>query len=302
MSLTPEQKALRRTGIGGSEVSAILGESRFASPFDVWLRKTQGWEQASSPDLQRGTFLESGIGRWYADRFNTNVDMNDETIRHARNPIALCTPDMWAPSGFVSNLVAGEVVEQSTSSRLVSIKSPRRGGPEWGDDGSSKVPTEYALQLQWEHMVASSHWDIDDEMHLAALIDGDLCVCVIRADRELQADMLEFATKWWERHVVRGEQPSLDGSSQAKQWLRNKFPQDSGVRRDAVGSEIRLMVELELAEEEKRRAHQRFDDVANQLRLSMMDAYRLDGPNGHVTWKTDARGNKAFRTRWTKEK
>lgn len=287
--LTAEQLEMRKKGLGGSEIAAVLGESRFATPFDVWLAKTQNWRTEETEDMRRGSFLEDGIARWYASRYGIEGQLTEPgTLAHVTRAIALCTPD---------RIVGG------LARRLVSIKAPRRGGDLWGEPGTDHVPPEYLLQLQWEHAICSSHGALADEMHLAALVDGDLAVYITQADRELQAWMLDYAEQWWARHVVGGEQPSLDGSSQAKAWLKSRFPNDGAPPRDAVGSEIALMLRLELADQGIERANREFDDIANQLRLSMGETSRLNASNGYVTWKTDKRGNKAFRTKWTnKEK
>jgi putative phage-type endonuclease len=290
--LTPEQLAMRLTGIGGSEIGAILGESRFSTPFDVWLSKTQGWVQAETEDMRRGTFLEDGIARWYADRFGIAPERLQEcgTIRHKTRPVALCTPD--------------RIVVTPERDRLVSIKVPRRKGEAWGDPGTDNVPPEYLLQMQWEHAIYSSPGlYADDEMHLAALIDGDLAVYITRADRELQAWMLDFAEEWWARHVVGGEHPSMEGSERAKAWLAGRFPKDNGTTRPAEPHEISLMVQLELAEAEAERTASEKEHLGNQLRQSMGETTRIDAPNGYATWKTDKRGHKTLRTKFTnKEK
>lgn len=287
MSLTAEQLEVRRTGIGGSEVAAILGESRFSSPFDVWLSKTQGWVLPETEDMRRGTFLEDGIARWYAQRYGVEGKlMEPGTLRHRGREVALCTPD---------RIVGG------LARRLVSIKCPRRKGDAWGEPGTDAVPPEYVLQLQWEHAVCGTYGTLADEMHLAALIDGDLAVYVVRADLELQEWMLEAAERWWARHVVRGEQPSLEGSSQATAWLRGRF-KDLGEERNATPREVRLMVELEMAEREAERWSGEVESLANEMRLSMGTAARVEAPNGFATWKADKNGKRSFKTRWTKEK
>jgi predicted phage-related endonuclease len=254
----------------------------------VWLSKTQGWVTEVNEDMKRGSFLEDGIARWYCERYGIAERMVEPgTIRHATRPFAICTPDR----------IVGR--------RLLSIKVPRRKTAAWGDPGTDNVPAAYLLQLQWEFAVLDALGDsgLDDEMHLAALLDGELAVYIIRADKELQRDLLNYAEQWWKRHVVGGEQPSMDGSERATAWLKSRFPKDNGKARDAMPHEIRLMVELEMAEQELDRAEQQFDDLANQLRESMGDTWRLDAPNGYVTWKTDKRGVKTFKTKFTnKEK
>lgn len=287
--LTAEQLETRKTGIGGSEIAAVLGESRFASPFDVWLSKTQGWVLEETEDMRRGSFLEDGIGRWYADRFGVAAErfQSSGTIRHKARPVALCTPD--------------RIVVQPERDRLVSIKAPRRGGDLWGEPGTDAVPPEYLLQLQWEHAIYSSAGiRADEEMHLAALVDGDLAVYITRADLELQSWMLDYAEQWWARHVVGGEQPSLDGSSQAKEWLRRKF-KDEGEKRPATPAEVRLCVELQMFEEQAAFYESEAEDRRNALRLSMGAAQEIQAPNGVVRWKADKNGKRSFKPKWNQK-
>lgn len=287
MSLTPEQLEARRKGIGGSEIAAVLGESRFATPFDVWLSKTQGWVQPETEDMRRGTFLEAGIADWYAHRYDLAGQLDERgTITHATQPIAMCTPD---------RIVGG------LARRLVSIKAPRRKSDEWGEPGTDAVPPAYALQLQWEHLVLGSYGALSDEMHLAALLDGDLAVYVIRADVELQKWMLEYAVNWWARHVVTGVAPPMDGSSQAGAWLKSKFPRDAGVKREATAHEVSRMVELEYAERRADDAASEVETLKSELKLSMGDATCITAPCGVVTWKADKNGKRSFKTNWRKE-
>lgn len=287
--LTPEQLEMRKHGIGGSEIAAILGESRFATPFDVWLSKTQGWVQPETEDMKRGTFLEDGIARWYADRFGITEPMHEPgTIQHPRRPIAICTPDRTC--GAVG------------SGRLVSIKVPRRKGESWGEPGTDNVDPGYLLQLQWEWAIcdAIAPGALGEEMHLAALVDGDLCVYVTRADRELQGWLLDTAEEWWARHVVGGEQPSLDGSSQAREWLK-KF-KDKGLSREATPHEVRLCVELQMWEQQAKAAEQEAEDRRNALKLSMGETSEIIAPSGAVRWRVTAKGHRVFKPKWTKEK
>lgn len=289
MSLTPEQIEIRRTGIGGSEIAAVLGESRFASPFDVWLSKTQGWRQEENEDMRRGTFLEGGIADWYAQRFSLVGKLDEHgTIKHATQPLAMCTPD---------RLVRFNIIPER---RILSIKSPRRRSDAWGDEFSDRIPQEYALQLQWEYLVLNSHMKLDAEMHLAALLDGELIVYSIEPDKELQKWMLEYATSWWQRHVVANVAPPLDGSSQAAAWLKSKYPQDAGARRDASPHEIRLMLELEMAERAFDDADSQVELARSHLKMSMGDVARITAPNGSITWKVDKNGKRSFKTNWRK--
>lgn len=285
--LTPEQLELRRTGIGGSEIAALLGEDAFSSPFDVWLSKTQGWVRPSNPDMERGNFLESGIADWYAARTGS-VLVESGTQRHATVPIAFCTPDRF-------ERVSPGIV------RLISIKSPRRGYA-WGKEGTDDVPPGYLLQLQWEHATCSSRgMHLTEDMRLVALVDGDLRVYETKADLEMQAWMLEYAQEWWARHVVGGEQPPLDGSSEANRWLRSKFPRDTAPIRPASMAEDLGMLELRAVEADLERLKAEADTLKLALMQSIGDAGGLESPAGRITYRADKNGKRSFRTTWNEE-
>lgn len=290
--LTEEQLAIRRTGIGGSEIAALVGEDAFSSPFDVWLSKTQGWVRPSNPDMERGSFLEAGIADWYAHRAGF-VLFESGTQKHATIPIAFCTPDRF-------ERVSPGVV------RLLSIKAPRRGDA-WGKAGTDDVPPGYLLQLQWEHAVCASHGfqlepnDLADDMRLVALVDGDLRVYETKADLELQAWLLGYAQQWWARHVVGGEQPSLDGSSEANRWLRSRFPRDTAPIRPATMAEDLGMLELRAVESKLARLEGKAETLKLELIQSIGNAGGLESPAGRIMYRADKNGKRSFRTTWAKE-
>jgi len=267
------------TGMGGSEIAAVLGESVFASPFDVYLSKPPHcWRKEETEDMRRGSFLEPGIGAWYSDRFGVRLDKG-VTVRHPKHSWALCTPDFIADG------------------KLVSIKSPRRGGDNWGPNGSGIFPLEYRLQMQWEHAIwAPRSSDID----LAALVDGDLRVYTIQADAELQGWMLEYAGKWWQRHVVAQVPPPMDGSSQASAWLKKRFPVDLEPVRKASLREDVTMLELARAEASAERWEAEAETLRLRLKDSMGTVAGIESPAGRITWKADKNGKRTFKTKWTK--
>lgn len=59
----------RLGGVGASEVSAILGLSRFASPWSVWQQKVDGVVDLGhpSPEAEAGHRLEPVIAQWFSD-------------------------------------------------------------------------------------------------------------------------------------------------------------------------------------------------------------------------------------------
>ncbi len=226
----------RRQGIGGSDIAALLGLDPFRGALDVWIGKVEGWDAPETEDMIRGQVLEPGVLDWYARRLGVEVRPNTNTWTHATRSLCRCTVDAFAD-------VAGEPEKVV---RLVSVKCPRRGGENWGDyDGSTRIPQNYAMQLQFEDAVSRGRCaelggTIHPVFHLAALVDGDLRIYNVERDEELQAVLLEQAEQWWERHVVARVPPELDGSDGARAWIRRRFPTSTNIarrRRAAAGVE-----------------------------------------------------------------
>lgn len=294
MSLTPEQQEIRRHGIGGSEISAVLGLHPFCGALEVYLRKTQGWESPPNPDMERGTYLEDGIARWYAARHcEGRALVPGQTITHFRRPVALCTPD------FVD---ATPDPKGGLLERLVSIKAPRRAGDVWGETGGTMVPEYAVLQLQWEDAILRSRGaDLMDTHHLVALVEGDLRVYPVARDEELQGWMLDAAEKWWAKHVVAKVPPPLDGSDTASAWLRQRFPRNLRPLRPAGLDGEALLLRLQQARAGEAIAKAEVAHVRQLVEESIGDADGIEGAVGRVTWRARKDGCRVFKTQFNLE-
>jgi hypothetical protein len=295
--LTDAQRALRLTGVGGSEVAAVLGlatrtteDGAVRTGFDVWLAKTQGLESISAVDAERGTFLEPSVVDWYMARTGFAKGLTPGTVRHATRPVALCTPDALAlkPDGVA---------------RLVSVKCPRHGY-DWGAEGTDDVPQDYLLQLQWEHAICSSfmpYGSLDARMDLACFVGGELRIYVTHADVEQQGWMLDDVEAWWAKHIVGKEIPPLDASAGCRGHLKRKWKVRGEVR-EASAVEAQLMSELKAARMAHNAASDAYDIARRRVENAIQDAAGLISPLGVVTWKARQDGVRVFDQRWTKEK
>lgn len=295
MSLTDAQRALRRTGIGGSEIAAVLGvatrKTEDGSPktaFDTWFAKVHPMEQLNTVDAERGIYLEPGIGDWYLSRTGRARGMAPGTVRHATESVALCTPDLLA-------------LDEKGRARLVSIKAPRHSF-EWGPDGSSDVPIDYVLQLQWEHLVCSSFMPagaLDDGLDLAAFVGGELRTYHFRADLEMQAWMLEGAKAWWAAYCGPiPTPPPLDDSAGARVWLKQRFPASKGEVRPASPHEEVLLLALREAEAAQKATEGVYDTARRRVEEAIGNDAGLESSIGVVTWKSDAKNARRFLRHW----
>ena len=203
--------AERRTGIGGSDIAALLGLSPNKTPLQLWLNKTGRADDApTDPDAEErmhwGTVLEDVVARHYAERRDVRVQRINDTLRHPDVNIALANIDraVLEPGSRARwDDKAGRVLG---ACRLLEVKTAHalaRNGAEWGNPGSDEVPQAYWLQCQWYLGISGLPF-----ADLAVLFGGQKFVeYTIPADATLFADLLDEAHGWWQRHVVADTPP-----------------------------------------------------------------------------------------------
>jgi len=192
--LSKENLEERRTGIGASEIAAVVGLSRWASPLDVYAAKVEPVAVAESEDMERGNMLEPGLLDWTAKRHaDLIIRPNDRLYRHAEHPFVIATPD---GIGFERGRLDHPAV-------TVEVKSPGRTQADWThpDEDPAGFPDYYMTQVQWQLLACGLERAI-----LSALVWGRLWVYHVAANQDLQAAMLERAAEFW-RHVENREPP-----------------------------------------------------------------------------------------------
>jgi len=179
----------RTTGIGGSDVAAILGLSKWKTPLQVYQEKRGEIEPQADNDAMRwGRYLEPVVRQAYADETGNEVRVLDELVRHPANDFMIANLD-------------GFVLPTDGPRRVFEAKTARTGDG-WGEPGSDQIPQPYLLQVQ--HYMAVTGFVVAD---VAVLIGGsDFRLYEVPEDRELQDMICDACTEFWER-VKAGEPP-----------------------------------------------------------------------------------------------
>lgn len=276
----------RRHGIGGSDVGAVLGVSKFRTPFDVWTDKVHGRVDFATPDTRRGTYLEPGIARWYGEEAECLM-ARAESIEHPELPWARCTPDYLA--------------SRAAESWVVSIKAPRRSDG-WGEPGSESVPLEYYLQIQWEMLVLSAlHHPAATRGEIVALLYGELARYPIAPCPDVQLGALAKVRAFWAQHVAAGVPPPLDSGESVGPWLAKRYGSTPAKEFVASTPELDLLaLEWQQAEAKARALEEQIDALKNRVRdaIGTQDAAGVEGPFGRIGWRADKNGKRSLRPRW----
>lgn len=207
MSLSAEQHARRRTGIGGSDAAAAIGLNPYYSAVELWMEKRGELPPFEGNEATKwGKLLEPAVRQEYAEQTGRVVRLPPETLVHPKHTWVVCHPDGVTDDG-----------------RLYEGKTARFPDG-WGEPGSDAVPEQYLIQCQHSMLVTGLR--VAD---LAVLIGGqDFRLYEIPADDGLQAAILDAETEFW-THVTRGTRPPLDHTSPgAIGVLRKLYPGTDG--------------------------------------------------------------------------
>jgi putative phage-type endonuclease len=248
-------------GIGASEISAVAGLNPYASPWDVWLRKTgQAPDVESTGPIEWGHRLEPAIRQAYADKTGAALYVPGKSIFHPETPWARATPD-------------GIVIKGSTWERLVQIKNVGT----WVEKAWKDAPPAYVqLQEQWEMYVSRL-----DRADVAVLIGGnDFRIYTIHRDDKMIADLVTIAAEFWTR-VQNLTPPPIDASDACREHFEKRLHR-AACELDADAELSAQIAEWQRLHAEHKRIANDIDRIKNVVRAAMADAgcSRITSPHG----------------------
>ncbi len=189
----------RRAGLGGSDIGAILGLSKYRTPVDVWMEKTgRTAGQDETLQMRFGSYAEDFVAREYSARTGMAVQRFTTMLHHPTAPILGNVDRLVIPAGQKKAAHQREIrtdlgLECKTASAFAVFEDS-----EWGPEGTDQVPASYLVQCAtYMGLTQCSAWD------LAVLFGNqELRIYHLSRDRELENELIARADEWWQRHVV----------------------------------------------------------------------------------------------------
>lgn len=204
--------AARRTGIGASEIAAVVGSElgTRGSAFSVWARKVghdQGDDLSELEHIQWGHLLEPIIVAEFGRRSGRSVERHCKLLRSVAHPWALATLDAFC-------------VDINGVHRPLEIKNVGEyNAEEWAEG----PPDHYWWQGQQQCLVTDTA-----EVTFAALLGGRRLVWIdIPRDEQAIRKIVYHGERFWER-VVKRDPPAVDDSKATADALKRMFPHDDG--------------------------------------------------------------------------
>lgn len=189
-----EWLAARRKGMGGSDISAVLGFSIYRSPWDVWAEKTnvKTWEDENNDAAILGVALEPWLREQAGDILGVPATEPEwRTYCHSSD----FSERMCSPDGVFAD---GRILECKTAGLASGFGTPR------GWEGGT-IPLGYELQCRWSMHVMDA-----PAVELVALVAGmGLIHRTIERDMSIELDLVGQVGTWWAKHVLGGEEPPL---------------------------------------------------------------------------------------------
>lgn len=250
---------VRRGGIGGSDVAAIMGGSPFATEYVLWLDKTG--RLPPEPDtylMERGRRLEPACAQWFADESGVSTRRTGTWVRDDA-PWMRANPDRFtSDGGGLECKVVGE---------------------DWGEHWRAGPALHAWYQSLWCMAVTGlDHW------YLAAMMDSRFAWWRFnRADYADLIDRMEHVCGgWWWDHIEDPDNPpEVDGSEATESALKRAYAEvmPCGVKRVrglAQLAKVRAEIKADInaAEKDLRK-------IENEIRAAMGDAlYGFDADTG----------------------
>lgn len=252
--------ALRRTGIGGSDIGALLGMSRYTAPYQLYLDK-----RGELPDIARPEALDRAA-RWghlheplIAEEF-----ARQHNVRTRRIGLIRHEKDAWR----LANLDR-QVHGCPDGPCLLEIKN-RSAWKEkdWGESGDPDgVPDTEALQTHWYLGVTGY-----GHAHVGVLINGnDDRYYRVQRDDDLIGDVVAMAAAFWQQ-VQDGVAPAPGAAESTTELLGQIWHPAEGATRVVTREQIEpVLARRDRGQQLIAEGTAELDDANNHLRVLLAD-------------------------------
>lgn len=276
-----EIKAIRSTGIGGSDIGAILGLSRFKSPYDVYLDKIgEGDGFTGNNATHWGNILEAVVADEYSAQTGNKVQRVNKTIRHPDHEWAIANIDRAVVVPEIAKRVYIRKDGTLATNRILECKTANGFKTAmWGEPGSDFVPDSYFCQCQWYMFVCNA-----DYADLAVLIGGqDFRIYKIERDQAFIEGMYKAARTFWFENVQKRIPPEVSTQEEAvKRYPKSEAGKTAEASEDAFSAYKKL---TEVTEEIKKLKAEESRLKAVMMRdMGDSESIKADGVT-LATWK-----------------
>lgn len=260
-----EWLAARSKGIGGSEITAVLGLSPYETPFSLWERKTGRRPSMGDNKFTRaGNYLEDAVAQMFADATGLEVYMPGEKrhFRHPEHEFLLGTPDR-----FVSQKHGDGVLEIKTTQKRID---------------KADIPLNWFFQVQWYMGITGMKTG-----YIAWLSSGvDFDHVQVSFDAGMFDDMVSQACDFWQNNVLLDIAPAAINRDDIMKIIGMSKPEAVEAADDAVA----LHEKIKANKAKIRELEESNDEMIEMIQLAMMEKEAMTWRGSTLfTWKPQCR-------------
>lgn len=260
----------RTKGIGGSDAGVILGLNKYRTAFELWLEKTGQVDpvEIDNESIYWGNEMENVVAKEFEKRTGKKVRRTNFMFSH---------PNYSYIKANIDRQVVGEssLLECKTASAYLA--------KDWEGE---EIPATYLVQVQHYLGVTGKQ-----KGYIAVLIGGNRFIWKeIERDEELIHMIFEAEKNFWERHVIGGEPPALDGSSAAEKYIKEKYDHAEKDKEIVLPGEYKdLLNQYEKVKADEKLIKAAKTEIENKIKFELKDAEKGITDRFVVYWKNQSR-------------
>ena len=182
---TPEWLAKRKSFIGASDASAIMGVSPWKTAYTLWQEKLDLVNSPAMTDtMKRGHDLEEHGRRYFENVMK--MSLSPKVVFSNKHYFMMASLDGITEDGKIA----------------CEIKCPGHADHEIAKEG--EIPPKYIPQLQHQLAVTGL-----DKMYYVSYTTFDVAIVVVERDQAYINDMIEKERVFWEEHVLKFVPPNM---------------------------------------------------------------------------------------------
>ena len=237
----------RRKGLGGSDMAAIFGESKWRSRRDIWLDKTEriGINDEPNPMLDMNSYLEGFVVKEY-ERISGNSVQQTTTFEHKEYPFMRANID---------GLIIGDKpgILEIKSLNPVTFNKIKNNG----------LTADYIFQIQHYFLCTNYTWG---EFALLDKMTGKLLIFPVEPDQNLMDMILKEGIDFWNNYILADVEP-------AEKKITYEFKEVGGIAVDLSSNKelAELLSERDEIQEMIGQTKELKDTNDNAIKDSMQD-------------------------------
>ena len=228
--------------LGGSDIGAILGFSKYRTALDVWLEKTgRVVNTVDNLPVRFGTFAESFVASEYAAQTGFSLVHNETGVAHPQYPFMVGHIDRYVFES--SDAIDQGLFHDDSSCAASHLLECKTANPfnqsDWGELGTDEVPMSYLVQCLWYLAITNI-----DRCDVAVLFgNSDFRIYEVYRDKELEDLIVAKAATFWNDYVQLDTPPPAQCEADY-QILFKKEIADKAVEADPTVCELTQKLQL----------------------------------------------------------